>query len=43
MVRKMDKVGNLECLYQGYDILDKELETDSQYYSAFVSTVSGEI
>ena len=32
-VRKMDKVENLECLYQGYGILEEELVIGSQRHS----------
>ena len=39
---KMDKVENLECLYQGDDILEKEWVTDSHGHSILGSTVSGE-
>ena len=41
LVRKMDKVENLECLYQGYGILEEEWVTDSQCHSDLGSTVSG--
>ena len=38
----MDQVENLECLYQGYGILEEERVTDSQCHSVLGSTVSGE-
>ena len=41
-VRKMDTVENLECLHQGYGMLEEEWVTDSQCHSVFGSTVSGE-
>ena len=28
-MRKLDKVENLECLYQGYGILEEEWDTDT--------------
>ena len=39
---KMDKVENLECLYQGYGILKEEWVLDSQCHSVLGSAVSGE-
>ena len=36
----MDKVENLECLYQGYGILEKEWLTDSQCHSVLQGKVS---
>ena len=38
----MDKVENLECLYQGYGILEEEWVTDSQCHSVLGTTVSEE-
>ena len=38
----MDKVENLECLYQGYGILEEEWVNDSRCHSVFGSTASGE-
>ena len=37
----MDKVENLECLYQGYGILEEEWVTDNQCHSVLGSIVSG--
>ena len=39
-VRKVDKVENLECLYQGDGILEKEWVTDSQCHSILQGKVS---
>ena len=39
----MDIVENLECLYQGYGILEEEWVTDSQCHSVVWSTVSGKV
>ena len=38
----MDKAENLECLYQGYGILEEEWVNDSQCHSVLGSTVSRE-
>ena len=38
MRKKLDKVENLECVYQGYGILEEEWVTDSQCYSVLGST-----
>ena len=38
----MDKVENMESLYQGYGILEEKWVTDSQCHSVLLSTVSGE-
>ena len=40
--RKMDNVENLECLYQGYGILEEKWVTDNQCHSVLGTTVSGE-
>ena len=38
----MDKIENLECLYQGYGILEEEWVADSQCHLVLGSIVSGE-
>ena len=40
--KKNGQSRKLECLYQGYGILDEDWVTDSQCHSVLGSTVSGE-